>query len=149
MEATPDLSLNQWSCALTMLRSSNSLRATSTNPRRYWRGPREPEVEEIKYVRGISPAWLLRLPKLRELWQNGMSTSQIGAALGVSKNAVVSVTHRVNLGARPSPIVRAAEGEVVATSPMRPQGWQPLPAFHAITWSAISDTPVPPWALVR
>ena len=42
--------------------------------------------------------------RLRALWAEGHSTAEIGRRLGVSKNAVVGKSHRLDLTARPSPI---------------------------------------------
>jgi GcrA cell cycle regulator len=44
--------------------------------------------------------------RLRELWDQGLSTAEIGRRLGVSKNAIVGKAHRLDLTARPSPIRR-------------------------------------------
>ena len=44
--------------------------------------------------------------RLRELWDEGHSTAEIGRRLGISKNAVVGKAHRLDLPARPSPIRR-------------------------------------------
>lgn len=41
---------------------------------------------------------------LRSLWQRGDSSSQIGRAMGITKNAVVGRAHRLRLPARPSSI---------------------------------------------
>lgn len=49
------------------------------------------------------------IERLRKLWDEGLSTAEIGRRLGVSKNAVVGRAHRMNLPARPSPI-RYANG---------------------------------------
>lgn len=45
-----------------------------------------------------------RIEDLKRLWATGHSASQIGKALGVSKNAVIGKAHRLDLPARPSPI---------------------------------------------
>ena len=45
-----------------------------------------------------------RIEALRRLWQEGLSTAQIGREIGVSKNAVVGKVHRLKLPSRPSPI---------------------------------------------
>jgi GcrA cell cycle regulator len=43
---------------------------------------------------------------LRELWSLGLSSGKIAVRMERSKNAVVGKVHRLNLPARPSPIVR-------------------------------------------
>src|SRR5215469_7773297 len=48
--------------------------------------------------------------RLRALWDEGLSTAEIGRRLGVSKNAVVGKAHRLDLPARPSPIRRDGSG---------------------------------------
>lgn len=45
--------------------------------------------------------------RLRKLWTDGLSTSQIGTVLGCGKNAVVGKAHRLHLPRRPSPVRRA------------------------------------------
>ena len=46
--------------------------------------------------------------KLRELWDQGLPTTQIGKLVGFTKNAVVGKAHRIGLERRPSPIRRTA-----------------------------------------
>jgi GcrA cell cycle regulator len=48
--------------------------------------------------------------RLRALWDEGLSTAEIGRRLGVTKNAVVGKAHRLDLPARPSPIRRDGAG---------------------------------------
>jgi GcrA cell cycle regulator len=50
------------------------------------------------------------IARLRALWDEGLSTAEIGRRLGVSKNAVVGKAHRLDLPARPSPIRRDGSG---------------------------------------
>ena len=50
------------------------------------------------------------ITRLRALWDEGLSTAEIGRRLGVSKNAVVGKAHRLDLPARPSPIRRDGSG---------------------------------------
>ena len=47
-----------------------------------------------------------KVEKLRELWDEGLPTSQIGKILDFTKNAVVGKAHRIGLERRPSPIKR-------------------------------------------
>ena len=47
-----------------------------------------------------------KIAKLKKLWQEGLTTGEIGKRLGVSKNAVVGKAHRLGLKGRPSPIKR-------------------------------------------
>jgi GcrA cell cycle regulator len=44
--------------------------------------------------------------RLRVLWAEGHSASEIGRRLGVSKDAVIGKSHRLGLSGRPSPIKR-------------------------------------------
>lgn len=45
-----------------------------------------------------------RVAELGRLWQEGLSTSEIGRRLGLTKNAVVGKAHRLALQPRPSPL---------------------------------------------
>ena len=46
--------------------------------------------------------------RLRDLWDQGLPTAQIGKLLDFTKNAVVGKAHRIGLERRPSPIRRTA-----------------------------------------
>ena len=48
-----------------------------------------------------------RLGQLTKLWGQGLSITQIGLKLGVTRNAVVGKVHRMGLPKRQSPIVRS------------------------------------------
>ena len=52
-----------------------------------------------------------RIAQLMSLWEEGLTTGEIGKRLGVSKNAVVGKAHRLGLNGRPSPIKRVAKAE--------------------------------------
>lgn len=49
------------------------------------------------------------ITQLRELWNEGHSTAEIGRRIAVSKNAVVGKAHRLDLPARPSPLHPVAQ----------------------------------------
>ena len=70
------------------------------------------------------------IARLRLLWDEGLSTAEIGRRLGVSKNAVVGKAHRMTLPARPSPIRRDGSGPARPAAPRRVVGptLPPLPA---------------------
>lgn len=53
-----------------------------------------------------SAAWATprALRELERLWAAGVSTAEIGQALGVSKNSIVGKAHRLGLPERPTPI---------------------------------------------
>ena len=75
-----------------------------------------------------------RLAKLRELWDKGLSISQIGEELGVTRNAIAGKAHRLGLPKRQSPISqkKAATPEVVVEEPAE------LPlrmALRKLNWS--------------
>ena len=76
--------------------------------------------------------------RLRELWDEGHSTAEIGRRLGVSKNAVVGKAHRLDLPARPSPIRREGERPPPRRSPPRPVCGPTLPPLSSTALSTPS-----------
>ena len=74
------------------------------------------------------------LAKLRELWDEGLSISQIGQELGVTRNAIAGKARRLGLPKRHPPISqkKAAAPEVVVEEPAE------LPlrmALRKLNWS--------------
>ena len=61
------------------------------------------------------------IAQLKLLWHEGLSTSQIAKRMGISKNAIVGKAHRLNLPARPSPILRGKDGQ-----PYQPKTQKPV-----------------------
>ena len=60
-----------------------------------------------------------KIEQLRRHWRDGMSITDIGRKLAMSRNAVVGKAHRLGLAARASPILRRPEA-VAAAAPPRP-----------------------------
>jgi GcrA cell cycle regulator len=58
----------------------------------------------------MSEEWTpLKISALIALWNEGLSTSEIGNRLGVTKNAVIGKVHRLGLPKRNSPIPKKPE----------------------------------------
>ncbi len=86
------------------------------------------------------------IARIRALWDEGLSTAEIGRRMGVTKNAVVGKAHRLNLPARPSPIQRTAgEKKPRRSAPRRITG-PTLPALHS---AASSPLPFRPAVVLR
>lgn len=82
------------------------------------------------------------IARLRSLWEEGLSTAEIGRRMGVSKNAVVGKAHRLNLPSRPSPIRRDGERSPRRRLPRRVQG-PTLPALSASLAPMPQEAPRP------
>jgi GcrA cell cycle regulator len=83
--------------------------------------------------------------RLRALWDEGLSTAEIGRRLGVSKNAVVGKAHRLDLPARPSPIRRDGSGGAPRrTTPRRVAGPTLPPLSSTAAMTAPTGGPSPP-----
>ena len=63
-----------------------------------------------------------RIERLKKMWQDGSTASQIADELGgVSRNAVIGKAHRLGLEARPSPVKPGDEKEKPAASAPAPK----------------------------
>jgi len=77
-----------------------------------------------------------RVEKLRQLWGQGMSASEIADLLGnVTRNAVIGKAHRLGLSGRPSPIKKKpTKGATILSLTERmckwPVGDPKSPDFH-------------------
>ena len=59
-------------------------------------------------------AWTDKMVEdLKNLWQTGLTTSEIAKKLGVSKNSIVGKVHRLSLSGRPSPIKKKEETQKI------------------------------------
>lgn len=81
-----------------------------------------------------------RIATLRDLWEQGLSASQIATKLGnITRNAVIGKVHRLGLSGRPSPVrserpaaaVAAAEPPAVETVVHKPVAEAPRPVAPA------------------
>ena len=73
-----------------------------------------------------------RLEMLKALWEEGLSISQIGERLGVTRNAVAGKAHRPNLRKRQSPIAKKPKK---AVEPETPKDLPLRLALRGIQWS--------------
>ena len=79
--------------------------------------------------------------RLENLWAEGLSMSQIGDRLGVSKNSISGMAHRMGLPARPSPIKPSATPRAP-----RPQRVGRAPTLPPIASAPAVDIPPAPVA---
>ena len=57
---------------------------------------------------------------LKKMWQEGLTTGEIGKRLNVSKNSIVGKVHRLGLSGRPSPIKKKAPEQQDKTAEKKP-----------------------------
>ena len=76
-----------------------------------------------------------RLDELKKLWAEGLSISQIGEALGVSRNAIAGKAHRMGLPKRPSPISKSKTEKVQPVSNKEEQDLPLRLELRQLEWS--------------
>ncbi|WP_422061168.1 GcrA family cell cycle regulator [Sphingopyxis sp.] len=73
-----------------------------------------------------------RIEQLRNMWEKGLTASQIADELGgVSRNAVIGKAHRLGLKSRPSPVKATEKAAKPAKAPAAPKAASPAPAPRA------------------
>jgi len=73
-----------------------------------------------------------RIERLKTLWSQGITASQIADELGgVSRNAVIGKAHRLGLQSRPSPVKPNEAGEETPAAPEAETTPRPAPAAAA------------------
>lgn len=100
-----------------------------------------------------------RIDQLKQMWERGMTASQIAEELGgVSRNAVIGKAHRLGLQARPSPVKAAdsaskagaagrkaaAAGAAPGASPRAPAKPREKPPVAAAPAPAVPEPKAPP-----
>ncbi len=83
------------------------------------------------------------IARLRAMWDEGLTTAEIGRRLGVTKNAVVGKSHRLLLPPRPSPIRRMPAGQTPRPQPRRTVGPTLPPLQHAARGPVPVPVPIP------
>ena len=66
-------------------------------------------------------AWTEQMVEdLKKMWDEGLTTGEIGKRLNVSKNSIVGKVHRLQLSGRPSPIKKKDEISEEKAAPAKP-----------------------------
>ncbi len=91
--------------------------------------------------------WTVTLQaRLRELWVQGLTASQIAAELSVTRNAVIGKAHRLGLSGRASPIQRSKPPKLTVVALKErmcrwPVGHPGEPDFHFCGGEARPNSP--------
>jgi len=84
-----------------------------------------------------------RIEQLRNMWEKGLTASQIADELGgVSRNAVIGKAHRLGLKSRPSPVKATEKVTKPAKAPASPRPAAPAPIAPRAA-APVAPRPVP------
>ncbi len=81
------------------------------------------------------------IARLRALWDEGLSTAEIGRRMSLSKNAIVGKAHRLHLPPRPSPILLKGSGSRPSERRQIRKDGPSLPPLRSV---ADDTAPLPP-----
>ena len=85
-----------------------------------------------------------RIESLRNMWEKGLTASQIADELGgVSRNAVIGKAHRLGLKSRPSPVKATEKAKPVKAAPTVPKPAAASPAPRVAAPAAPRPAPPP------
>jgi GcrA cell cycle regulator len=89
-----------------------------------------------------------RIDRLKTMWENGLTASQIAEDLGgVSRNAVIGKAHRLGLKSRPSPVkANDVDAKPAAAKPKAKIAEKPAAPRTAAPSAAPADRPVQSFA---
>jgi GcrA cell cycle regulator len=72
------------------------------------------------------------IQRLLVLWDEGLSTAEIGRRLGMTKNAILGKAHRLDLPTRPSPIQASGSGALPREKRVRRTPTRTLPPIASL-----------------
>ncbi len=82
-----------------------------------------------------------RVDAVTRLWNEGLTTAEIGRLVGMSKNAVVGKAHRLRLPPRPSPIKQRGRGIRSVPKAASPKPVKPRLVSHLTVGNAACKWP--------
>jgi len=81
------------------------------------------------------------IARLRELWSEGISASEIGRRLGISKNAVIGKVHRLDLPGRSCPLKQGGRSRPQTPRIVRTGSRTTLPTLQSLQQPGATTAP--------